>query len=281
MLLLVLILFAFAPQEVKSRAGDVAPAADYASALTAILARVVTEDGLVRYDLLGGPLRDDFRRVLKAVEDYDAATLRTDAEKLAFWMNAYNVQMLQHILETPGAADVVAGGHADRFFKTPYRTAGRALTLDAIEHVILRRRPGAPAEEALRVGRPDPRVHVGLNCAARGCPRLRRAAFTPAGVEAELEAAMRDFVNDPRHFRVAQEHVEEGRFVVSSLVDWYGDDFDAAGRPAGDYLAAYLSPSRPGFEALRGLLRGRTAAALRRHPGVRFAYDWTVNRAAP
>lgn len=261
-------------QTVASRAGDVAPADDYAAALTGVLQRVVAPDGRVRYDLLGGALRDDFRKVLKAVETFDAAALKTDREKMAFWINAYNVQMLQHILDAPRVTDVLAGGAANRFFKTKYRTAGKALSLDDIEHVILRRQDGPDAVKALAVARLDPRLHVGLNCAAVSCPTLLRTGLTPANLDAVLDDAMKAFADSPRHFRA------DGRtYVVSSLLDWFGADFDATGAPAGDFLLRFMSPSRPGYKALQALLKGRNAAALKTRPDVVFAYDWTVNRA--
>lgn len=262
------------PPQTGSRAGDVAPAENYEVSLSALLAQVVTDDGLVRYDLLGGPLRDEFRRVLKSVEDFDASRLRTREERLAFWLNAYNVQMLQNIVETPEVDDIVADGMVDRFFKTPYRTAGLGITLDQIEHVILRRRDVDERLNVFRLAGLDPRIHVGLNCAAVSCPRLRSRAFTAATVDAELDAALRDFVNSPAHLRV-----EGDGFVLSSLLDWFGSDFDSQGLPAGDYLLRFMSPDRPGFDALAALLRGRTAADLKALPNVRYAYDWAVNRA--
>ena len=256
-----------------SRAGDVAPASNYEATLTNLLQATVGEDGLVRYDRLGGPLRTDLRRVLKAVEDFDPATLTSERQKLAFWLNAYNVQMLWHVVSTPEVEDIVAGGFADRFFETPLRTAGLAATLNEIENVILRRRPGPAALTRHRVARLDPRLHAGLNCAAVSCPRLRRVAFTAANVEAELDAAFREFVASPRHFRT-----DGDRVVLTSLLDWYGDDFDRPGQPAGDFLLATMPRSRPGYARLAEILGGRTAAELRAHPKVAFEYDWTVNR---
>lgn len=269
-----LLALALPPGQPASRAGNVPPAADYEAALTALLRQVVTPEGRVRYDLLRGPLRHDLRRVLKAVEDYDRARLTTDAQKLAFWINAYNVQMLQSVVAHPSATNVVEGAWADVFFKTPFRTAGLALTLDDIEHTLLRRQGRTPALRALQPARLDPRIHVGLNCAAVSCPALRAEAFTAARLEAQLNAAMRDFTASPSHFRRSGE-----AFVLSSLLDWFGTDFDAAGLPAGDYLLRFMPPERPHYALWRGLLQGRTSAALKAHPAVRFAYDWSVNAA--
>lgn len=248
--------------------------ASYEEAWTDILRQVVTDDGLVRYDLLRGRLRADFDDVLAAIETFDASTLTTHAEKLAFWMNAYNAKMIERVLAEDTPANIERAGF-DAFFKSPVRVAGRDVTLDQIEHVILRRQEGPAALEALQPRALDPRIHVGLNCGAISCPRLRSRAFTAANVDAELDRAMGDFVDSRRHF-----HVEGETIVISSLLDWFGSDFDATGKPAGDYLLGFMEETRPNAAQLRSLFEGRTAAEIKAQPNVRFAYRWDLNAAA-
>jgi hypothetical protein len=72
--------------------------------------------------------------------------------------------------------------------------------------------------------------------------------------------------------------VDDGKLVASKLLDWFGDDFDRAGKPAGDFLLDYLDADHPQAAELRGLLEGRTAKDLASQ-GADFEYDWTVNRA--
>lgn len=276
---LALVLFVPLPlasaQAPPSRAGDARPADPYEPALTALLQAVVTPDGLVRYDRLRGDQAEAFRRVLKAVEDYDPARLDTRRARLAFWMNAYNVQMLAHVTPHPGLARVTDGDAADRFFRTPVRTAGLALSLDAVEHALLRGAEAPPPAAApYRVRTLDPRIHAGINCAAVSCPALPREAFAPERVDAQLDRLFAAFVDSPRHLRV-----EGDGFVLSSILDWFGADFDAGGVPMGDRLLRAMDPERPGYDALRSFLAGKTSAEIRADPRVAFAYDWTVNRA--
>ena len=248
-----------------------AESAPYEETWSEILGRIVTDDGLVRYDLLDGPQRDDFDAVIEAVETFDASALTTDAEKLAFWMNAYNAKMIERVLAAGVPANIEAHGF-DFFFKTPVRVASRDLTLDQIEHGILRRQ-----DETLVTLQPsvlDPRLHVGLNCGAISCPRLRQRAFTAANLDAELDRAMRDFVNSPRHFRF-----DGDTAVLSSLLDWFGDDFDSTGESAGDYLLGYMDADRLNADRLQELFAGRTAAEIKAQPDVRFEYRWDLNAA--
>lgn len=248
------------------------PAAEsYEQAWSDVLGRIVTDDGLVRYALLAGPLREDFDAVIAAIETFDASTLSTDAQRLAFWMNAYNAKMIERVLAADVPANIEAHGF-DFFFKTPVRVAGRDLTLDQIEHGILRRQDASLA--ALHPTALDPRLHVGLNCGAISCPRLRTRAFTAANLDAELDRAMRDFVNGPQYFRF-----EADAAVLSSLLDWFGSDFDRLGTPAGEYLLGYMDPSRPDYDRFRALFEGRTAAEIKAQPDVWFEYRWALNAA--
>ena len=55
-----------------------------------------------------------------------------------------------------------------------------------------------------------------------GCPRLPREAFTADRLDEQLDAAMREFVADPRHVRVD----EAGGIVhLSRIFDWFENDF--------------------------------------------------------
>jgi hypothetical protein len=284
---LALLLAACAEAPDPAPLADPAPAAPtstrYEAVLTALLQAVVSPDGRVDYARLGREHGDDFAAVLAAVERYDPAALTTDEQKLAFFLNAYNVRMLKHILDAPEVDHIERAGRFDAFFRRPVRVAGLDLTLNQLEHGVLRRRDvvdGAPLPEALRALRPsalDPRLHVGLNCAAVSCPALRREAFTAEHLDAQLDDALAAFADDARFATVSG-----GAVVLTRLLDWFGEDFDAAGPPAGDYFLAVMSPERPGYAAIRPILAGRAAAAIRTRvagdPNVTFFYDWTVNR---
>ncbi len=250
-----------------------AHAVAYEDDWTAILQQAVTAEGLVRYGQINGPLAATFDGVVAAIETFDTGILGTNAEKLAFWMNAYNVMLVKRAIAAGTPASIEAHGF-DFFFKTPVTVAGMEVTLDQIENVILRRGDGPADLKALQPDQLDPRLHVGLNCGAVSCPRLRTKAFIVANVDAELDAAMRDFVNGSQHFRVEGETV-----VLSSLLDWFAADWDATGQPAGDYLLGYLDADRPGASTLRGLFEGRFAAEIKAQPSVRFEYRWDLNAA--
>ncbi len=128
---------------------------------------------------------------------------------------------------------------------------GEALTLDDIEHRILR-----PIWL-------DARIHYAVNCASLGCPNLQRQAFTAANTESLLETAAREFINHPRGAKV-----EDGRLVVSSIYDWFEDDFGGNDRGVIEHLKIYAETD----------LR-RALSNLDRISDDR--YDWQLNGSLP
>ena len=262
----------------------VPPAANYEATLTRILQAVVTPGGLVNYTLLGSGFQAEFDSVLAAVEQFDRDRLTSDAEKLAFLMNAYNVRMLKNILNTPGATNIETEGRFEEFFQTSFRIAGLNMTLNQLENGILRLKDSVDGQPlpagllAMRPGELDPRIHVGLNCGAVSCPRLRDEAFRATNVSALLETALSEFADSPKLA------ISDGPILtISSLIDWFGEDFDSTGVPVGDYFLAVMSPSRPSFGTIQSVFEGNDAAAIRAVVAgelqYSFAYDWTVNRA--
>ncbi len=244
--------------------------------LDRVLAGVVGIDGRVDYDRLASRYRDDLDAALAAVALQDPAALRSDGQKTAFLINAYNAQVLARVLALPGARNLERQDLFDEFFQRPVRVAGQSMTLNQLEHGVLRRQSrvdGAAVPAGLRALRPsrvDYRIHAALNCAAVSCPPLRRRAFRASTLGRDLDAAFSAFAASPRAARL-----DGGRLVLSSLFDWFADDFEAGGRRVGDVV---VGAGGGRSAAIRSRLASRSAASLRRDPSVRFEYDWTVNR---
>lgn len=126
---------------------------------------------------------------------------RTDDDRLAFWLNAYNEIVREELAARPRS------GHLFRHRRL-FRTAGREVdglwfTPHVIEHGLLRgnRRPPFGLRPVLRRGDPrlahapsvpDPRIHFALNCGARSCPPVR--AYEGACVGEQLETATRAYL---------------------------------------------------------------------------------------
>lgn len=229
--------------------------ADLWDALLAEHTREVADTAGVRVDY--GSLRGDPRWPALLASLAEAAPAEEPAERLALWINAYNVLAIDVVRRHYPVASIRDAGSLLRpVWKRPAGVvAGRSVTLDEIEHGILR-----PLGE--------PRIHAAIVCASVSCPSLRREAYRGERVEAQLEDALRRFLADPR--KGSRLEAEAGVLRLSAIFDWFAEDFAAGGG-----VRSYLAPRLP--EAGARALRERGEALALRY----FDYDWRLNDAAP
>jgi len=213
-------------------------------------------DGVVRvrYGTVDGPGRALLDGYLARMQAVEVGTLRRDVQ-MAFWINLYNALTVAVILDhypTDSILDIDTS--PGLFSNGPWgaevaEVEGEVLTLDDIEHRILR-----------PIWR-DPRIHYAVNCASIGCPNLALEPYDPERLETQLDAAARDYVNHSRGARVV-----DGELRVSSLYEWYTEDFgdDEAGVIA--HLRIYAKPDL--LAALDG------TDSIDGHD-----YDWALNDA--
>ncbi len=215
--------------------------------LDRLLKKHVNAKGQVGYAALRASEED--RATLSAYLEA-VATAKVEAQspkaKLAFYNNAYNALVIQAVLTAWPVESVMK---VEGFFKeTKHQVAGRELTLDALEHGVIR-----PEFK-------EPRVHFVLVCAAKSCPRLQRVAMTEANVTQVMERGAREFVN-------AASVVKADAVETSQLFNWFADDFKAsAGSPAA-YVARYLKDK----EAAERLRAGKLKLTF-------SEYDWALNK---
>ncbi len=216
-----------------------------------MLTRFVDDQGRTAFEALAAD-RKDLDEFLAFVARVSPATspdlFPRRADVLAYHLNAYNALAMRGVIDegvTDGFASFFKRQMFFRFRKVT--VGGRQMSLSTYENDVIR-----PLRE--------PRVHFALNCMVRSCPRLPQAAFSADGLEAQLEAAAREFLNDPRNVRVdAAAH----EVWLSSILDFYAEDFAADGKRRS--LIEYVNRYRDEPIAL-----GLT---------VKFIpYDWTLNR---
>ncbi len=248
------------------RRGHEAGEALQAAMLRAIAAHT-TPEGRVDYARLSasGELTEAVGRA-RALHQVRLEALGDRPARLAFWINCYNALALHGVIALGVRRSI---GEVWNFFgRVSYRVGGHLLSLDEIEHGVLRGnrrrllppwapfRPGDP-RRALAFEAIDPRVHFALNCGARSCPPV--GVYRAAALDAQLALAARGFVN--------REVVldERGRVTCSRLLRWYGDDF---GGPElfREFLLAHLDEG----PARRTLAAGRAGCEVFRR------YSWAL-----
>jgi len=190
----------------------------------------------------------------------------TEAQQLAFLINAYNAFTVELILtEYPDLDSIKDLGS---FFSSPWKKEfftllGEKRRLDWIEHGVIRA-PGAYNE---------PRIHFVVNCASIGCPALRPEALTADRLESQLADSTARFIRDESRNRYAP---DENTLAVSKIFDWYGEDFER-GWGGYDSLDEF-------FADHAGRLADSEAGRRRIKAGdveIDFlGYDWSLNDAA-
>jgi len=164
----------------------------------------VSPDGMaVDYNALhSSEAYSDYQRQLKELAGFDTTLIETREERLAFWINLYNMTVLQEVGTLDGATTV--RGVKGFFSRKVGRAGGLEYSLDDIEFGILRDN-ARQAGHAWRIWRgwdarrhsavhpPEPRVCFALTRASSSGPALRY--FEAFGIEGQLFQAATDFIN--------------------------------------------------------------------------------------
>lgn len=172
-------------------------------------------------------------------------------EQKAYWINLYNALTVQLILDNYPLESITKLGKKLTSFgpwdDTLVIINNERLSLNDIEHKILR-----PLWK-------DPRIHFAVNCASYGCPDLQDTAFTGENIESLLDKAATEYLIHPRGV-----YFYENELVLSSIFDWYAEDFGASSDEVLDYISKYLPND--------------LAGKLENHQGtIRYEYDWRLN----
>lgn len=214
-----------------------------------VLSTYVDAEGMVDYAGLARDRERTLQPYLDALAEADAGALSDDAA-LAFWINAYNALTLDLIAQHYPVDDIFAT-HEENPFEQPVGTvAGHTLSLDALEHDFIDARFD------------DPRFHFAIVCAAMSCPPLRTEAYTGNRIDEQLQDQAEAFIRRHQDNRIVGRTDE---IVLSTVFDWFKDDFGETAAGVQRYLAGFFD--------------GDTKHRLQQAAfSVSFAeYDWTLN----
>lgn len=170
-------------------------------------------------------------------------------ERLAYFSNAYNLFVLDGVLDAYPVDSVKEIAFAFGFFTVKRQTLhGEKMSLNHLEKQILLKE----FEE--------PRVHFIINCASFSCPALPAVPLTADNLEQVMDAATRRFINEhPDGVRVTR-----GRVEISKIFDWYADDFEKSAGSVRDYINRYRNSQ---------IDSGLKISILK--------YDWRLNDSSP
>ena len=200
-------------------------------AWTALVKKHVGADGLVNYK---GFIADKpaLEQYLKTLSDNPPPDSSDPNYKIAYWLNAYNAFTIKLIIDHYPVKSIkdLGGKHQVIFINTPwdrkfFSIAGKTMTLNRIEHRILRR------------DFTEPRIHFALNCASMSCPKLRREAYEGAKLDQQLTSQAREFLSDTSRNKVSEDPPE-----LSAIFSFYGKDMT---KWSGKTLVAFINQYSP------------------------------------
>ncbi|QXO17752.1 MULTISPECIES: DUF547 domain-containing protein [Vibrio] len=213
-----------------------------------LLDRYLSRNGeytLFNYAAVSQTDQHKLSRYLSSLAAIDPRTLNR-SEQYAYWINLYNAQTVQLILQHYPLDSITQLGGLFSFGPWDDKVltiAGQTLTLNDIEHRILR-----PIWL-------EPRTHYALNCASLGCPNLQPQAFTADNLDQLLDSAAQEFINSEKGA-----HMQDEKLVLSSIYDWYQVDFGSR-----QQLIQHLATYRADLSGFRG--------------NIRYQYNWALNEA--
>lgn len=143
-------------------------------------------------------------------------------EKLAFWINAYNAFTIKAVIDhypierNMSLGSIIYPKNSIRqidgvWDKLKFQAVGRTVTLEEIEHGILRKEFK------------EPRIHFAIACASLGCPDLRGEAYKADAIDEQLESGATGFVNNPQ--KGLRINAADKTVRLSKIFNWFGADF--------------------------------------------------------
>lgn len=183
-------------------------------------------------------------KVAAQLSQFSLDKLQSREEKLAFYINAYNILAIKMVTDNLPVKSIRSVGNVvSPVWKKPAGSlGGKVVTLHEVEHEILR-----PMGE--------PRIHFAIVCASVSCPDLSKEPFTAGSLTAQLDKQTRLFLaNSGKGLRAGQ-----GQVSVSRIFDWFSTDFEKEGGVEG-FIRRY-KPDLPGNVKIR----------------TNISYDWALN----
>ncbi len=173
-------------------------------------------DGVALNQVNYSAWREDPRwpEVVEQISKFPAEQLQTRAEKLSFYINAYNILAIKTVLDHWPVESIKDAGS---LFRPVWRRDagtlhGKVISLQSVEDDLLR-------------SMAEPRIHMAIVCASVSCPDLRAEPYRAATLNIQLDDQAKAFLhNTAKGARVSGDTVE-----VSKIFDWFEDDFSVSG----------------------------------------------------
>ena len=210
------------------------------------------------YDALYKESKDkdsDYQRLLKGLKSFNPENLKSHEERVAFWINVYNIGAIKMIIDHYPVDSIRS--MKINFFKNPWgmeiiNIGGRMYSLKEIEHGIL-------------LGKlKEKRAHFAIVCASLTCPDLAKEIYTPEKLKEQLTRQARLFINNPhKGYRIDRKN---NVLYVSKIFNWDKKSFPKGKEDIIPFILPYID--KP--EDREFIKKGRYRLDF-------LDYDWDLN----
>ena len=239
-----------------------------------VLSTYVNDKGLVDYKTLR-------RKRLSLVDvlgefaalDPNSYASWSEADRLAFWINAHNMCTLKAVIDNypiepsrfkvifypPNSIMQISGF----WEKADYRIMGENYSLNEIENKIIR------AQFA------EPRVCFALSYASLGCAPLRREPYYGKNLDKQLDDQAKIFLDSDKGMKIDR----DGSVVdLSAIFQWYSKEFIAKYPPAKEFIDKDSAEAAVLTYVSTQIPKKDSDWLLRKIFTVRYMrYDWMLN----
>ncbi len=169
----------------------------------------------------------DYSIFLKQLSKFDPDSLKTREEKIAFWINAYNIGAMKMIIDHYPVDSIRS--RKISFLKNPWKKKilnihGTLYSLGQIEHEIILGKYRAKM------------AHFAIVCASLSCPDISKDVYRGNTLKSQLERQARIFINNKTKGLVIDR--AQNIVYVSKIFTWDEKNF-----PRGaDDIVPFITP---------------------------------------
>ena len=197
---------------------------DSYESLDIILQNYVDSTGMVNYNgIRENPYRfDEYFRFIEDISPQSHPSyFKTKDDEMAYWINAYNAITVKIMLANPSVSSILDMS-SFLIFKKKFKVGGERISLNKIEHKILRKEFD------------DPRIHFAINCASISCPPLGNRIFLGETLDSQLHEKTSSFISDRANVNINH---KEKTIYLSKIFKWFNRDFGNVVLFVSEYLS--------------------------------------------
>ena len=144
------------------------------------------------------------------VPDYRLAPEHHFPSQLNDGLNTYNALIIKILIENPEVSSILDVSFKHAIFWRKHLVGGEMLSLNKIEHKILRKKIQ------------DPRIHFAINCGSVSCPPLGNRIFNGTNLDQQLNDKAYSFINNGIDVKIDSANQI---IYLNKIFKWYKKDF--------------------------------------------------------